>query len=314
MKKIANLPLLAVLAVVNTANLQAVWAGTTSLWKFPAGATNQTPVSGGASTATVLPGSFASGWMAHNDILGNANGIWDLGRNGTIVLDHLPVFPATPGQSQQLTIRVVQFNGGPYADLATVSIPGARCVHTNQLATVIPSLASPVAWGDWVANETQWNLPPGVAANNVVITSAYNGSLVNQVSLVSTSVATTMVGPQLTIQWLIGDQSKVQISWPTALTNQLQATADLLHPHWTAVNAPVTTATGFNFVTVSATEAAQFSHLAAVGGKVVYHESPIQAEGGEWMIARGLYYVVLVGKEAQRLKLVRKISSADCLY
>jgi hypothetical protein len=53
----------------------------------------------------------------------------------------------------------------------------------------------------------------------------------------------------------------VQISWPSGFTNQLQATADLLHPHWTAVNAPVTTATGFNFVTLSAIEAAQFYQL-----------------------------------------------------
>ena len=262
MKKNTNLPLLAVVAVVMATNLQIAWAGSTNLWKFATSAASVTPVSGGSATATASPGSFSSSWTAHNSILGNANGIWDLGRNGTIALDNLPNFSASPGQSQLVTIGVVQFTGGPYNGLATITIPGAHCVHTNQLATVISSLGSPDAWGDWVLNETQWSLPPGVTASSVVITSAYNGSLVNQVTLASTSIATTVVGPQLTIQWLGVSQSKVQVSWSASLTNQLQVTADLSHPHWVAVSAAVTTAGGFNSVTLDATAAAQFYQLA----------------------------------------------------
>ena len=142
--------------------------------------------------------------------------------------------------------------------LATISIPGAQCLQTNQF---VASLATGNLGGQWVVNETRWSLPPGNPLTNAVITSAYNGSLVDQVTFVSTAVTVTPVSLQLTIQPLGTSPAKVKISWAASLTNQLQATADLSHPNWTTVALPVTVVGNIKSIALDATAAMQFFRL-----------------------------------------------------
>jgi hypothetical protein len=237
----------------------AARAGSTNSWIFPTSANPVSPVGGGPATATVATGPFATGWLYQNSNLGNATGVWDLGRNGTITLTNLAGLLGGPGSARSFTISVVQYNdGGIYSVLATISIPGAQCVLTNQLATIIPSLSPASGAGRWVVNQTQWTNAPGAVANTAVITSAYYGSLVNQVSLVSSAATST---PELAIQRRGPNQQQLQISWPASLTNQLQATSDLSHPQWTAVTATVQVNGNVNSVTINATNTRQFYRL-----------------------------------------------------
>jgi len=43
---------------------------------------------GGAVQALIAPGQFSDGWMASSPILGSAQGIWDLGKSGSITLSN----------------------------------------------------------------------------------------------------------------------------------------------------------------------------------------------------------------------------------
>src|SRR5438270_10647339 len=69
-------------------------------WQFAAGANPaEAGLNGGAGAAqaTIAAGEFSSGWMANNSILGAAQGIWDLGRNGTINLKAASSFASSGG-------------------------------------------------------------------------------------------------------------------------------------------------------------------------------------------------------------------------
>jgi hypothetical protein len=262
MKRITNQWMVAAVGMVAAMALgqpQATWAGSTNTWKF---VTNASQVSSdGAGTATAAPAQFSAGWLDKDAILGKAKGVWDLGQNGSITLDNLSGLLGDPGLTRTFTVSVVQFKSHMYGDLATVSIAGAQCVHTNQLAVVIPELASASSIGDWVVNETQWSVPAGVSVNKAVITSAYYGSLINQVSLVSSAAIISQPAPQLAIHWLGSGHQQVQISWPASTTSQLQSTADLNNPQWSDVSVTPLVNGNTSSVTIDATDAMQFYRL-----------------------------------------------------
>src|ERR1035438_4111134 len=116
---------LAVLAAIAT----SVWSaqassGVSYQWQFGSSANpaapDVSPGGAGPAQATIAPGAFASGWMADNAIMGGAQGIWDLGRNGTIILSNPAGLVGDSGQIRLFTIRVVQYqDGGIYSELTT---------------------------------------------------------------------------------------------------------------------------------------------------------------------------------------------------
>src|SRR5436309_2110537 len=61
-------------------------------WQFVTGASPLAPdvSTGGTGTAsaTITPGQFSDGWLEENPVFGYANGVWDLGRSGTITLSN----------------------------------------------------------------------------------------------------------------------------------------------------------------------------------------------------------------------------------
>src|ERR1035437_3215960 len=125
MKRIANQWMVAAVGMVAALALglpQATWAGNTNTWKFVTSAPHVTPEGGGLATATAAPRSFSMGWTNKDSILGKADGIWDLGRNGTITLDNLSGLLGDQSLARTFTVSVVQFKNHMYGDLATVSI------------------------------------------------------------------------------------------------------------------------------------------------------------------------------------------------
>ena len=226
-------------------------------WRFGTTANPALPEvsAGGSAQATIGLGQFASGWMASNAILGSAQGIWDLGRQGTIALSNPSGLAGNSGQSRLVTISVVQYQDDSiYNQLADVSIPGASLVSSGTTTESVADI------GDWVVAQTQWSVPAGSPASSVQITSAYNGSLVNRVTVESTSAS--VLAPELNIRSL-GPGGGVEISWPDSYTGWvLESTDNAADPNgWTAVGGTVQTSGGLHFVQRDASDAARFYRL-----------------------------------------------------
>ena len=224
-----------------------VSAGAVYEWRFDSGANPAAPEvsAGGIAQAAISPGEFSDGWIAQAKILGAAQGIWDLGKSGTIALS-LPADAV--GASGLVTVKVVQYydqGGTLYSELATVSVPGAETVNINSAVTAATTM------GGWFTDETQFRAAAGATVNSVLITGASGGSLID--SVVVEPSLTVVPPPILSIQPAGPDNSQVNISWPAAnySTMVLESTTDLNDPNgWTPVQQAVQTTGDTSSVTL----------------------------------------------------------------
>ena len=236
--------------------------GTHYEWQFRSSTTPSAPevVQGSAGTplATITPDPiFAVGWLAGKSFLGSAQGIWDLGREGSVTLTDPCGLGGSADPARSVTVSVVQYeDGGIYAQLARVSVPGATPVGAR---TRRGSAASGL--GNWMVSETEWRADAGVPVDSVVITGAPGGSLIDQVAVDSVPVVTQ---PSLTIRKAgAADTAQVEISWPSNYGHAvLESSADLHAPSgWSAVDAAVQETNGTSFVTLEVVRSAQFYRL-----------------------------------------------------
>jgi hypothetical protein len=225
-------------------------------WRFDSGANPAVPEvsGGGGAQAAISPGDFSDGWIPTAAILGAAQGIWDLGKSGTIALS-LPA--GAVGASGLVTVKVAQYydqGGALYSELATVSVPGAETVGINA------SVTGTTSTGGWFADETQWRVAAGSTVSSVLITGAGGGSLIDSVVVQS---SLTVPPPVLTIQPAGPGGGQVQISWPAGPAGAvLESTADLNDPNgWTAVPEAIQTTGNTSSVTLDAVGGARFYRL-----------------------------------------------------
>ena len=208
----------------------------------------------GSCLATVTPGEFASGYVTSNPVFGSASGVWDLGRSGTVSCSGLTGLIGGAGSQRTVTVKVIQYrDGGIYVDPTEVVIAGASMVSSNVTQTASGG------FGDWVTQETHWQLPPSASADTVQITGADYGSLVDSVSLESAVVA--LPPPQLTIRSAGGNQ--VEVSWPAAYSGMVLESKSSASgsEDWSLVEATVQTSGAVSSVTLDATNTAQFFRL-----------------------------------------------------
>jgi hypothetical protein len=229
-------------------------------WRFSTGLNPAIPEASsggtGAAQAVIAPGEFASGWLANNGVLGAANGVWDLGRNGSITLSNPAGLAGNSSQERQVTLRVVQYQDGAiYDQLASASIPGATLVSSNS------SFSAAATIGDWVVQITQWRAPAGAALNSVAITSSYYGSLIDGITLETSD--SLVAPPVLSIRRVGPNNGQVEISWPASYSNMVLESAGNLSasPSWAPVQAPVQVNGNVRFVTLDATGGARFYRL-----------------------------------------------------
>ena len=235
----------------------ALSAGSTYEWRFDSGANPAVPEvsGGGAAQASISPGEFSDGWIAKAKILGAAQGIWDLGKSGTIALS-LPA--GVVGASGLVTVKVVQYydhGGALYSELATISVPGAETVNINSGVTATTSL------GGWFTDETQFRAPAGATVNSILITGASGGSLIDSV-VVEPSLS-VLQPPVLSIKPAGPDNSQVTISWPANYSTMvLESTADLNDSNgWTPVQQAIQTTGDTSSVTLDAAGGVRFYRL-----------------------------------------------------
>ena len=225
-------------------------------WRFDTSANPTAPEvsAGGAAQGAVAPGQYASGWMSANTILGSAQGIWDLGRLGTITLSNPSGLAGPSGQERLFTVRISQYQDGSiYNQFATLSIPGATLVSSSSSTESIADI------GDWIVAETQWKAAADASINSIVVTSAYNGSLINRVTVESGAALAQQ--PQLTIRTIAG--GKVEISWPASYTGwKLESNSSTSDAGgWADVGEPVQDSGSLHYVQTDAGASARFYRL-----------------------------------------------------
>jgi len=226
-------------------------------WQFDGDSNPATPrVSPGLkgdALAAITPGPASDGWVATNAILGDAQGVWDLGQSGSISLS----FPSGLGADGSLvTVKVIQYSdGGFYSASAKVAVDGAALVGTKS------SVVSPTLIGQWKVEETQWRASANGPITSISVAGVHDGSLIDQVVVQSALVVTPP--PILSIRPVGQGSTQVVVSWPTGNGGMvLEQSPDLSNPAaWQPVPQTVQTDGDVSSVTLDVIGDAQFYRL-----------------------------------------------------
>src|ERR1035437_4508748 len=163
----------------------------------------------GAPQASITFGSFSSGYIDEDAFLGcGVQGIWDLGRNGTMTLN-IPNRPSGSTNSYKyVQVQVTQYrNFGIYTNNAAVTITNGTRVSQQQQLLLTNNIG-----GQWVVEQTVWRLAPSPASEVVVLTGGANGSLIDQV-VVDTLSLDFPTPTDITVNADLGQCSKSNVTW-----------------------------------------------------------------------------------------------------
>lgn len=220
--------------------------GTYLEWQFDSGANPASPdVASGTVAgiqAGITVGQFGMGWEAQlSSEMASATGVWDLGQSGVITVNL-----GAAVNSNTITVQVWQWiDPSIYSSYATVAISGATqtAVTTSNVVTGLI--------GDWMVQQTAWQVTGGAATNAIVITSPASGSLIDKIAVTTTTSAVT-APVVLSIRQL--DGASVEISWPVAAGGgTLESSINLADPQaWTAVGTQAQTNGDSYTVTIQA--------------------------------------------------------------
>ncbi|MBI5386697.1 MAG: DUF5011 domain-containing protein, partial [Verrucomicrobia bacterium] len=169
----------------------------------------------GASQGGIVPGTFSSGWINQNAFYGCRQGIWDLGRSGTLTLN-IPNTPAGSSDSYKyVRVQVTQYRDASlYIANAAVSIAGGTLL-SQQLQT----LETTTFGAQWVTELTVWRLgPPTPASEAVVITAPAGGALIDQVAVDTFSVDFPCPS-DMTVDADPGQCTKANVTWTLPQVN-----------------------------------------------------------------------------------------------
>ena len=131
----------------------------------------------GDSLATIVLGDFGEGWY-DTVAFGSMTGVWDMGRSGTMTLDISNI--STQVQSMEIRVQVTYFESITGAPSITVENGGFISGRTI--------VVEEDALGEWLLYQGVWQISPGQARTTITLTSAFNGSVIDQV-VVDTAAA-----------------------------------------------------------------------------------------------------------------------------
>jgi len=164
------------------------------------------------AVAVISPHYAASGWWAGGEAFGNRTGFWELGPNGTIIIQ-LP-----PANYTKVWVEVIFFSDLTLAP--NTSVVGATADGSAMVATV-----EAAGYGLWRAQRTKWIVPNGNVMGSIVIAGhPYAGSVVSDVSvyalaseapsLVVSNVQIASSSPgSLTVSWVTNLNTLGRVQW-----------------------------------------------------------------------------------------------------
>src|SRR5262245_30096179 len=161
----------------------------------------------GSPLISIVPGPFSSGYIVEDPFLGCRQGIWDLGRFGTMTAA-VPNAPSPPaGSYKYVRVQVTQYRDSLYDTNATVAISGGTLVSQQQQSIETTLI------GQWIVEQTIWRMgPPCPTAEYVVLTAGTNGSLIDQV-VVDTLCLNFTCPPAILASADAGQCSKSNVTW-----------------------------------------------------------------------------------------------------
>lgn len=175
-------------------------AGTTyQHWRFDTDANPLGPEQAdnpyGQAVATITLGQFSDGWY-DTVSFGSLTGIWDLGREGTIVVD-IPNVSVAP-EYTEVRIQITYFD----------SITGAPLieVYDAQFMSSQTAMVEQDLLGEWILYQGTWRAEGGQAPIEITVTSSFNGSTIDQIVVDTSSTGACFVDYEdldvLCSQWL----------------------------------------------------------------------------------------------------------------
>ncbi len=233
-------------------------------WRFDSSAESTPPevalnVQPGAR-ASIARGGLSTGWHEQRLALGiDKAGYWDLGRRGTIRLS-VPGSDLTSSTVRHFTVEVCQwFDGGIYTDPVAVSVTGGRLIQAGQRDDALGLVI-----GNWVISQTQWEVPAGVSADNIMITAPAAGAIVDAVVVDEPMPTSNVTGGDFLVSLQRSTNAhQVILSWPAAFSGvTLESTTNLNDSQsWKAVDSQVETNASANTVTVTIGDAQGFFRI-----------------------------------------------------
>ena len=133
-------------------------------WGFDSSGNPATAVGGPGSAATVV-GLFGAGWLNGGTIpwnLGSAQGFWDLGKSGSIMLSGM-------GLTSPVSLQVFQWAGGPYTGSLSYQINNGPASFLS-----FDQITEGTGQGSW----QQWNAAFSLNADDFVKITAPNGGAI----------------------------------------------------------------------------------------------------------------------------------------
>ena len=248
-------------SVVQAQDLAPSWRGQPGSgrqeWRFDSSANPATPeLVSGLSTgakASITAGQFSMGWQSQLPGMGaDRTGLWDLGRNGTVTL-----MLNNPSNYTRISVQVSQWlDGGIYSELATVSVPGATQENADT------GLTSTATVGGWFVDETDWLVPAGAVVDRILVTGAYNGSVIDRAG-VDTLTPVTVSPVNLNIARVSGGTNRVEISWSFATDSyDLESSTNLSDTQgWHPVAQPAQVTGDLHSVVIEAGDTVRFYRL-----------------------------------------------------
>ena len=128
----------------------------------------------GSSLAVVTVGTMGAGWLDSLAGFGTQTGMWDLGAEGTIVID-------IDNSSEPLPYKEIWVQITYFLDISaapTVDVPGAEFLGSETY------LVEDTGMGGWYLDLTKWRIVPNPSHEQIVLTSdAMWGSVIDQVAV-----------------------------------------------------------------------------------------------------------------------------------
>ncbi len=198
--------------------LQACWRGqggsTFQAWTF---ASSNSPTalppdlstnSFGGAVGAFNFGAFSDGYVDSDPFLGGQQGLWDMGRSGSLTLDITNTTSGSGASYKYVNVVVTEFRDGIYNQRADVNVPGGTLLHQVQQSTTTNSFG-----GQWISSRTIWRLgSPCPGYESVVITSGTNGTLLDEVVVETMCVDLTCL-PDVFVSADPGMCSKSNMTW-----------------------------------------------------------------------------------------------------
>ena len=162
----------------------------------------------GAPLASIVLGAFSSGYLDQFAFLGCRQGIWDLGRLGTVTLQ-IPNAPGSPaGSYKYVQVAVTQYRDGIYLQNAAIAIAGGTLVSRQE-----QNIETNQIGGIWAVEKSVWRLgPPCPASETIVLTGGTNGTLLDQV-VVDTLCLNFPCPTDIAASADLGQCSKSNVTW-----------------------------------------------------------------------------------------------------